>query len=565
MRVVGLFDKDAAARAPHGAEPRQSSAVVTTNPVGQLKPENLQNLNRFVDAFGVQTAVLATEPADAQSAADAAVAAGVRSILNYSSGTPLDVPEGVEVIDAWGARLPGSLVEAPTEPRPAAGGSHEAGRWSRYDRDFETLRLLGHGNYGVVYESRNRLDGRRYAVTKIVLRHLSATETADDARSDQQLVASFVRDSDAYAWRWMLREVRAMATIRDNDNVVRYHQSWLELSDSVDQLSSDSGSSGSGERSEGGDGPALILCIQMQLCEGQTLGEALRARDRKGEPLPLQLVVGVLGQMLAGVEHIHEEGFLHRDLKPGNVFLTRPTATGSNEGDDGSLTVLIGDLGLAAELPSDRPARRSEAVTEAGGARETDEKSLSTGVGTWSYAAPEQRAKGGGDAAVEARSDVFSCGVVLFEMLHPGFATQMQRAMALAELRDRRQLPDEMLALCAPEPATVGGVGGAVRKLRRCLGELALEMTAPQPADRPTVAEARRRLGLLAAEFERGTAAAEPEPELHQPEPEPEPVAVEGQGGHVARLEAALARERFLREIEVAALRRQLQSHCFTT
>ena len=66
----------------------------------------------------------------------------------------------------------------------------------------------------------------------------------------------------------------------------------------------------------------------------------------------------------------------------------------------------------------------------------------------------------------------------------------------------------------------------------------------------------------------RGTAAAEPEPELHQPEPElhqpepePEPVAVEGQGGHVARLEAALARERFLREIEVAALRRQLQSH----
>ena len=44
MRVVGLFDKDAAARAPHGAEPRQSSAVVTTNPVGQLKPENLQVL-----------------------------------------------------------------------------------------------------------------------------------------------------------------------------------------------------------------------------------------------------------------------------------------------------------------------------------------------------------------------------------------------------------------------------------------------------------------------------------------------------------------------------------------
>lgn len=181
-----------------------------------LKVANLHSISKFVTAFDVKTAVVATEEEDAQSAADAAVAAGVRRILNYSS-SQLTVPEGVESIDAWDARLFELIGEKP----PARSGA----RWSRYEREFETIKLLGSGNFGVVYEARNRLDGRHYAVKKILLRRLSAGESADDdVRSDQHMLASLVENSDAEAWRWMLKEVRAMAAVAEHDNVVRYHQ-----------------------------------------------------------------------------------------------------------------------------------------------------------------------------------------------------------------------------------------------------------------------------------------------------------------------------------------------------
>ena len=120
---------------------------------------------------------------------------------------------------------------------------------------------------------------------KIVLRR----HDPEDINTDD-LLSTYVESSDARNWRWMLREVRAMAALREHDNVIRYHQSWLEVGDipSASDCHSESGSgtsmsgfsfSCSSSGAEAGGGKARLLCIQMELCEGQTLRQLLDMRD----------------------------------------------------------------------------------------------------------------------------------------------------------------------------------------------------------------------------------------------------------------------------------------------
>ncbi|KAI7818318.1 kinase-like domain-containing protein, partial [Kickxella alabastrina] len=75
---------------------------------------------------------------------------------------------------------------------------------SRYHDDFVQLRCLGKGGFGKVYEVRNKLDGRRYAVKLIKIR---GEITADKT----------------------LREIKTLANL-DHPNIVRYYSSWIEVS-----------------------------------------------------------------------------------------------------------------------------------------------------------------------------------------------------------------------------------------------------------------------------------------------------------------------------------------------
>jgi len=122
--------------------------------------------------------------------------------------------------------------------------------------------------------------------------------------------------------------------------------------------------------------------LVMELMEGQTLKERNAERPFSNEEL---LAVAI--PILEALEAAHASGIVHRDIKPGNIFLTRQGA------------VKILDFGLAKSAGS--PAGVEESLTAPG-----------TTVGTVSYMSPEQ-ARG---QAVDARSDLFACGAVLYEM-----------------------------------------------------------------------------------------------------------------------------------------------------
>src|SRR4051812_39785491 len=105
--------------------------------------------------------------------------------------------------------------------------------------------------------------------------------------------------------------------------------------------------------------------------------------DAGGHALPIADAVRLTGQVAAALEHAHRAGLVHRDVKPANVFLN----------EDGHAR--LGDFGVALAL--DRPR-----VTAEGGM-----------VGTLDYMPPEQ-ALGG---AVDARSDLYSLGAMLYELV----------------------------------------------------------------------------------------------------------------------------------------------------
>ena len=136
-----------------------------------------------------------------------------------------------------------------------------------------------------------------------------------------------------------------------------------------------------------------IRYIAMELLEGGTLQERIG-----GHPLAPADAVQIALLAAAGLETAHAKGIVHRDIKPANLFLT----------SDGQVKIM--DFGLAKFTP-ESPGVNSQDETMA-----LSEAALTmpgTAVGTVAYMSPEQ-ARG---EPLDARSDIFSFGTVLFEML----------------------------------------------------------------------------------------------------------------------------------------------------
>ena len=135
--------------------------------------------------------------------------------------------------------------------------------------------------------------------------------------------------------------------------------------------------------------------LVMEFLEGDTLAQRLR----KG-PLPLVQVLKVGSEICEGLEKAHRSGVMHRDLKPGNVMLTK---TGAK----------LMDFGLAKAVPAGTPPSSSLTMTLNTPSASQPLTAQGTIVGTFQYMSPEQVE--GKEA--DARSDIFALGAVLYEMV----------------------------------------------------------------------------------------------------------------------------------------------------
>jgi len=178
--------------------------------------------------------------------------------------------------------------------------------------------------------------------------------------------------------------------------------------------------------------------IVSELLEGQTLRERLL-----DGPVPRRQAIDYAGQIARGLVAAHEKRIVHRDLKPENLFITK----------DGRVKIL--DFGIAKLITSDFGSAAGEADSAASMTTQTKVGSV---LGTVSYMSPEQlRGK-----AVDHRSDIFSFGAILYEMLtgKRAFAGDTQ--------------VDAMTAILREEPAEIIGEGRDIPRafeqvVRHCL------------------------------------------------------------------------------------------------
>ena len=179
-----------------------------------------------------------------------------------------------------------------------------------------------------------------------------------------------------------------------------------------------------------------VPCIVAELLEG----EELRAQLKQG-PLSVRKAIEYGQQITSGLAAAHEKGITHRDLKPANLFVTK----------DGRVKIL--DFGLAKLKPATLPGEAdSEASTRE---PQTDPGTV---MGTVGYMSPEQVRGLGADH----RADIFSFGVILYEML-----TGRQAFL-------RETTTDTNIAVLSEDPEEVTDVNNKVppelgRIVRRCL------------------------------------------------------------------------------------------------
>ncbi|HKO22942.1 MAG TPA: serine/threonine-protein kinase [Candidatus Eisenbacteria bacterium] len=180
--------------------------------------------------------------------------------------------------------------------------------------------------------------------------------------------------------------------------------------------------------------------LVMELIEGETL-----ARRLSRGPLPTPELLKLGAQIADALDKAHRAGVVHRDLKPGNIMVTKGTAK-------------LMDFGLAR---ASGPVVAAEATATALGG-ESDEPITAKGmmVGTLRYMAPEQLE----GKPADTRSDIWAMGCVLYEMAtgKPAFGSTSAASLISMILRDQ---PREMQELAPMTPPALD------RLVRQCLAK----------------------------------------------------------------------------------------------
>jgi serine/threonine-protein kinase len=173
--------------------------------------------------------------------------------------------------------------------------------------------------------------------------------------------------------------------------------------------------------------PQHGLYLVMELLRGEDLARRLR-RERD---LPVETACTIAYHMALGLDAVHAAHVIHRDLKPANVFL--------HEVADGTTVAKLVDFGI------------SKTLEHVDGAAETALTRVGTVVGTLQYMSPEQ-ARGG---PLDARTDLWSLGCVLFELLAGRAAYPIAKTLEAAYRQLMVQAPPKLAPLAPWVPADI--------------------------------------------------------------------------------------------------------------
>uniref|UniRef100_A0A672HFN0 non-specific serine/threonine protein kinase n=1 Tax=Salarias fasciatus TaxID=181472 RepID=A0A672HFN0_SALFA len=370
-------------------------------------------------------------------------------------------------------------------------------QFSRYFNEFEELQLLGKGAFGAVIKVQNMLDGCYYAVKRIqvnpaskhfrrikgevtllsrlnhenivryynawIERHetpslgaLSVTDsseppsTADKPprpgeqprRLNELGLPDNVEDaappptlSSSVEWSTSIERSSSAKCTRnqssdeddddDDDEEDVFGASFLPSdSDSGSGIIFDDGDGSTDEIVQVGlfsDRARLYFFYGMEYCEKSTLRDTIDHGLHQDQNRLWRL----FREILDGLTYIHEQGMIHRDLKPVNIFL------------DSQDHVKIGDFGLATGHPANVIDDSGSGVIS-----KPDPTGNMTGmVGTALYVSPE--VQGNTKATYNQKVDLFSLGIILFEMSYRPMTTGSERITVLSQLREPIQFPDD--------------------------------------------------------------------------------------------------------------------------
>ncbi|OAA64439.1 protein kinase [Niveomyces insectorum RCEF 264] len=362
---------------------------------------------------------------------------------------------------------------------------------SRYREDFIEEGRLGKGGFGEVVKARKKLDGQIYAIKKITITQSPRESlTVTDILKEVRLLSQISHPAVVRYYNAWLEEVydfggsegessteggnsKNAGTLDDfeieftksggldflssgrypniafesdsddDDEAQAFPGAYKENGGDDDDNDNDDESTDDNEDgySDSGDGDSkttetndrnrltapgfkrtrrgsqrpgrTVMYISMEYCEKRSLRDLITRNLAKDA----QEVWRLFRQLLEGLAHIHNLGIVHRDLKPENIFI--------GAGADGVNNVKIGDFGLAT-------TGQLGGVDRVLTSSNLDANDETRSIGTSVYVAPEVRS--GGSGFYTSKVDMYSLGVIFFEMCYPPMIG-MQRADVLTKLR----------------------------------------------------------------------------------------------------------------------------------